>query len=584
MDMKLYFFFSPQNGDCKGAVTDSVLLTKQLERKELGVACNKPVSQAPLINDSLISEDHEGFPHISAVFSLAMNSEKYKSGSNAVAEQPSSGSAFIGGKVDLPSSVTLQTIGFPVDNNDSYVISGNSLSTKRPTIGHSSTVNPKSHSLPNEKRNIVSKGVTGTDNSVCQTPSSVTMSAGQELKPVSIAKVPVTSSSKDSASVIITSVASAMTQTPGSVSQLVRLVQSVPVSSTPSGTVVNATQSVVSSSKSTVSYITPVAQAPKQIIIKQDGLVPGESPTSLVLNLLPGEPIPKAIYLQGSDGKPATIVRITEGASVAQSGKCRRIVIPVPVSISSSPVSSSSKQIYIVNKMASSTSGHIPIAPHSLKPNPTAPLGITSVFVPISSSSVSQVPVGMSRVSSSAAISSVNTTIPAVSPSSSSVTNCLGNSVVSAARATAVASAPRASPSEQTASSSGSTIATGLSPHDAKIQRLKELLKQQEDAVDKLREKKRIEIERVRDQSVASNNADTVIHERMPLTEQKRPSSPFAVPLPPKKTKLDVGSKTKTAKPLDSNAPQAGRAFIPNGDDKTFVQLVGLENVVSTMK
>ena len=133
---------------------------------------------------------------------------------------------------------------------------------------------------------------------------------------------------------------------------------------------------------------------------------------------------------------------------------------------------------------------------------------------------------------------------------------------------------------------------TGVSPQEARIQRLKELIKRQEDAVNKLREKRRLEIERIRDPSVISeldDDADTgepLKRERDPLAEQKRPSSPFAVPLPPKKRIKEYESRLKTnvAKPTDSSVTPSEGAFIPNADDKAFVQLVGLENVVKSIK
>lgn len=114
------------------------------------------------------------------------------------------------------------------------------------------------------------------------------------------------------------------------------------------------------------------------------------------------------------------------------------------------------------------------------------------------------------------------------------------------------------------------SIDTGLSPHEARIQKLKELLKKQEEAIDRLKEKRQKEIDVVRAPPVDSSKSEDVASKR---------NSPFVVPLPPKKARLEqYRSKLKET----NTAVKDG--FLPNTDDTQFVKLVGLEKVVDKLK
>jgi hypothetical protein len=132
-------------------------------------------------------------------------------------------------------------------------------------------------------------------------------------------------------------------------------------------------------------------------------------------------------------------------------------------------------------------------------------------------------------------------------------------------------SLPSSSAPAEEATPSEDFMDTGLSPHEARIQKLKELLRTQEEAVDRLREKRQKEIDEVRAPPGDSSNYNTG-------AAIKR-DSPFAVPLPPKKARLEhYRSKLKETNQTVKDG------FLPNTDDNQFVKLVGLEKVVDKLK
>ena len=233
-----------------------------------------------------------------------------------------------------------------------------------------------------------------------------------------------------------------------------------------------------------------------------------------------------------------------------------------------------------------------PIAPPPAKTTVSSPqTSVTPRLLSVSGSSLkppAPSTVLSSVASSSASVSSLSQTrLSVVSAGASG--SILGSSVRTSPAT--VTTPTNLRPLEPKLPPSTAEQSTGLSPQDAKIQRLKELIKRQEEAVNKLREKRRLEIDRIRDPSLTSKQQDdsgtedSLKSERVPLAEQKRPSSPFAVPLPPKKRMKDYDSsfKSKASNASDTSATPDG-AFIPNADDKSFVQLVGLENVVNSIK
>jgi len=329
----------------------------------------------------------------------------------------------------------------------------------------------------------------------------------------------------------------------------------------------------------------PGTHIPRQIAMKQPASTPVARTTSIVLNLKPGEPIPRAINFLGPDGK-SVLLTLSDGGKqlVTPTGApntARKILIQIPSPIASSQPAP--KQVTLLN-----------IAPQPPKTTIVSPQGVASPVILLASGS-SQKPVVSSSVVATSGLSiSGNTSnssesrFSVVSPivPSTELGNRLDSSSVTPPTPTKV------TPLEPKPSSSESVKTTGLSPHEAKIQKLKELIKRQEEAVNKLREKRRLEIERIRDPSLTSKlNDNPVMHdslksERPPLAEQKRPSSPFAVPLPPKKRvkEYDPSFKTNVTKATDSSVTPSEGAFIPNADDKAFVQLVGLENVVKSIK
>ena len=260
-----------------------------------------------------------------------------------------------------------------------------------------------------------------------------------------------------------------------------------------------------------------------------------------------------------------------------------KVLIPIPANVVS-PIAAPPKAA-IVNKV-------YPIAPPPAKTTVSSPqTSVTPRLLSVSGSSLK--PPAPSTVLSSVASSSAS--VSSLSQARLSVVSAgasgsvLGSSVRTSPAT--VTTPTNLRPLEPKLPPSTAEQSTGLSPQDAKIQRLKELIKRQEEAVNKLREKRRLEIDRIRDPSLTSKQQDdsgtedSLKSERVPLAEQKRPSSPFAVPLPPKKRMKDYDSsfKSKASNASDTSATPDG-AFIPNADDKSFVQLVGLENVVNSIK
>lgn len=380
-------------------------------------------------------------------------------------------------------------------------------------------------------------------------------------------------------------------QSAGNVLNLVKMVNNVSKVDKPQA-ILPLTTSTVVSSKSPPFGVLPKGSPthpaksgphlPRQIAMKQPSQ--GNKATSIVLHLKGGEPIPKAINLLSPDGKSMMVLTLNEGGRqlVTPSGTPvtgGKILIPLPpsLSVSSAPLP---KQTPLANKIH-------PIAPLPVKTDalPSSPV-ITSV-----TGSVKK-PLVVSRVvdsTESSAVESVKKESGSRVPGAA-VATAAGNNIVSP-----LLPSPLPNKNElkgQPPSTSGDERSTGLSPQEAKIQRLKELIKKQEDAVNKLREKRRVEIERIRDQSLPSKVDNAVLSDNRlktevpPLAEQKRPSSPFAVPLPPKKRLREPDPNLKTIVPKATTDPAVTSyddAFIPNGDDRAFVQLVGLENVVSNI-
>lgn len=370
---------------------------------------------------------------------------------------------------------------------------------------------------------------------------------------------------------------------------LVKLVNSVnkgePLQGIPSASAINikSPPSITINKVSVNAPASPGAHLPRQIAMKQP--VPGNRQTSIVLNLKPGEPLPKAINLLGPDGKSMVLLALADGGKqiVTSSGVPHtgtKILIPIPSNVASS--SPASKQASLVNKV-------YPIAPHPVKTTALTSQGSATPLT-FSVPGLSQKPLVAGSVVATKA-SNVSTNVSKMSESrvSEPIPNVSSDEFGSSFGSSSTSMPTKRTPLEPKPSSSEGGKSTGLSPQEAKIQRLKELIKRQEDAVNKLREKRRIEIERIRDPSKLDDSGardDPSKTERLPLVEQKRPSSPFAVPLPPKKRikEYDSSFKTNVTKATDSSVTPSECAFIPNADDKSFVQLVGLENVVNSIK
>ena len=530
-----------------------------------GTTAAGAICRPPLINDSLIADDDEGLPLISAVYSLAGNVNQENSGESAIHGIPVTSLKLDSSKLSSPQIITTQKAASPTPSAlNANPVSGDATKAKQTTIVRT----------PSESTRL--EGTLASDLHERKTsphPSDVRLRIREAVA---------NSGSKPLSS--------------GNVMQLVKLVDSVPkhvpqtvpllASTSVSG---QSQSSVPPTSLTTTSQVKPVSHAPRQIAMKQPGAT-----TSIVLNLKPGEPLPKAINVLGPDGKSVVVLSLTgDGGKpllspVSQTGG--KILIPLPSSLGS-------KQLSFMNKVVSVSSGQVPIAPYPGRANVLSPTaGITSPVLPsVSYCSSLQKPVmvstvvGASGMSPSGVVSNVSETRPPVivgsqNPENATQGNRDGLSTSNAAYPTKTTSqSPEAKPSSSTADKQ-----QGLTPHEARIQRLKELIKSQEAAVNKLREKRRLEIERIRDSSSTSspdNEDDAFKPERPPLAEQKRSSSPFAVPLPPKRRfkEQDTSFKTKVPKSTDSSVPGEG-AFIPKGDDKSFVQLVGLENVVNNIK
>lgn len=386
-------------------------------------------------------------------------------------------------------------------------------------------------------------------------------------------------------------------QSAGNMSNLVRLVNSVSNADAPKTTSLLTSTKVASgvslpppamqvlaSPTAPAPAAAPVTHLPRKIAMKQPPSTVANKLTSIVLNLKPGEALPKALNLLGPDGKSVVVLTLPEGGkqlvSPVAGGK---VLIPIPANVVT-PIAAPPKAA-IVNKV-------YPIAPPPAKTTVSSPqTSVTPRLLSVSGSSLK--PTAPSTVlssvaSSSASVSSLSQTrLSVVSAGASG--SVLGSSVRTSPAT--VTTPTNLRPLEPKLPPSTAEQSTGLSPQDAKIQRLKELIKRQEEAVNKLREKRRLEIDRIRDPSLTSKQQDdsgtedSLKSERVPLAEQKRPSSPFAVPLPPKKRMKDYDSsfKPKASNASDTSATPDG-AFIPNADDKSFVQLVGLENVVNSIK
>lgn len=382
-------------------------------------------------------------------------------------------------------------------------------------------------------------------------------------------------------------------QSAGNMSNLVRLVNSVSNSEAPKTTSLLTSTKVASgvslpppamqvlvSPTAPAPAAAPVTHLPRKIAMKQPPSTVANKLTSIVLNLKPGEALPKALNLLGPDGKSVVVLTLPEGGRQLVGEK---VLIPIPANVVS-PIAAPPKAA-IVNKV-------YPIAPPPAKTTVSSPqTSVTPRLLSVSASSLkppAPSTVLSSVASSSASVSSLSQTrLSVVSAGASG--SVLGSSVRTSPAT--VTTPTNLRPLEPKLPPSTAEQSTGLSPQDAKIQRLKELIKRQEEAVNKLREKRRLEIDRIRDPSLTSKQQDdsgmedSLKSERVPLAEQKRPSSPFAVPLPPKKRMKDYDSsfKSKASNASDTSATPDG-AFIPNADDKSFVQLVGLENVVNSIK
>lgn len=391
-------------------------------------------------------------------------------------------------------------------------------------------------------------------------------------------------------------------QSAGNMSHLVRLVNSVSNTDAPKATSLLTSTKVASgvslqspamqvrvSSNAPAPAAPPVTHLPRKIAMKQPPPTVANKLTSIVLNLKPGEALPKTLNLLGPDGKSVVVLTLSDGGKqlVSPTGAPitgGKVLIPIPANVG--PSIAAPPKVAVVNKV-------YPIAPPSAKTTVSSPqTSVTPRLLSASGSSLK--PPAASTVLSSVAASSGSvsslsqTRLCAVSAGAS---GSVSGSNVRTSPATLTTPA-NLRPLEPKPSPSTAEQSPGPSPQEAKIQRLKELIKRQEEAVNKLREKRRLEIDRIRDPSLTSKQQDdsgiedSLKSERVPLAEQKRPSSPFAVPLPPKKRMKDYDSsfKSKASKALDTSATPSDGAFIPNSDDKSFVQLVGLENVVNSIK
>lgn len=540
---------SPQGAVTKASCSGELLINGQSRSSTA-----RTVVRPPLIDESLIADDNEGLPLISAVYSLAANGDQDGGEASAIQGMSVRGSKLDSSKKSSPQIIKTQRVVSPTPSSPSRNRLSDATEVKQ--VSKFKTINESTEL--NERKT-----------------SPRSLDDGERIHP---------------------SVANSVTKTHSSanVMQLVKLVDSVHKQVSPSRQSLTSASangqsaSVSPTSLTSSSLVKPVTQ-PRQIAMK-----PPPTSTSIVLNLKPGEALPKAINVLGPDGKTVVVLSLTGdggkpfSSQVSQSGG--RIVIPLPANVSP-------KQGTVVNKVVGASSGKVPIAPHPGRATVLSPKSGNSSPLPPSASDSSllqKTPItrtenGATRTSPSNDILNLSETRPPVivesqNPESVSQGDSKGLSATKESNPAAVAS-PEATP---TPSTSTGEKQEGLSPHEARIHRLKELIKAQEEAVNKLREKRRLEIERIRNDSTSSpeNENDTFKPERPPLVEQKSSSSPFAVPLPPKKRirEQDTGVKTKLPKSTESSGISNEGAFIPNGDDKSFVQLVGLENVVNNIK
>ena len=540
----------------KATTNGDVLINGQTNYSQLGATAAGSACQAPLIDDSLIADDDGGLPLISAVYSLATNVTQQNG-------QESSGTL-----TSKASSPQIINIGKAVSLNPSALIKDRNSPSTRSVKAKLSTGIPTSALQNKLSPPPNSVGANTLQNTLVKTPNETSRSDGtltsEPLERKTSAHAPDPRGQQSSG-----------------VLQLVKLVDSVSKQPPPhpltTPTTVNS-QSPSLVSQTSLTGNSPVKQGahpPRQIAMKQPGTT-----TSIVLNLKPGEPLPKAINLLGPDGKSVVFLSLTDGgkplpSQIVQAGG--KILIPISSSIGSSLATN---QVSFVNKVTNVPGGQVPIAPHPGRTAVLSPTAISSsVRLSVSESSSSQKPLVATAVVPN---SVAGTTVLAKSPIVAS--NGLGSPD---SLPTSSGNFPtNNTPSEAKPSSSTGEKKTGLSPQEARIQRLKELIKTQEDAVNKLREKRRLEMERIRDQSSISR-PDSEDNEFKPeKAPSARSSSPFAVPLPPKKRikEQDPSFKNKMLKSTESSVNQGEGAFIPNGDDKSFVQLIGLEKVVSNIK
>lgn len=568
----------PQEGSVAMTMDGSkIQVNGQGTPKGASAVIDESVSQAPIIDDSLIADDHEGLPLISAVFSLARNGKTEEasiSGTNLGVSSPiSPKTSTQSGSLNTSSPINAG----PLPSNKAFS-SDNEIQRQ----GASASVGVGSNS--------VQSFVSLTKNDTTNTTGSATLSSCALQREPGLTAAEAGSNSKSSGGGAVTHV-----QTAGNMVRLVKLVNSVskvdqlransPLT-TSAALIKKSPPSIVLPSGSPSSPAKPGLQLPRQIAMKQPAQ--GTRQTSIILNLKPGEPIPKAINLLSPDGKSVMLLTLSEGGKqlVTPSGAPAtdgKILIPIPPNVTvSSPMTS--KPTTLLNKV-------YPIAPNPVKTTPLPSQGISSSSVITSVASPPKQPVVHSRAvysSGSSLIGSFSNAsesrVSMVTPAAAS-TNLASPSVQSAVSTNLETADP-------TPSSFDEDKSTGLSPQEAKIQRLKQLIQQQEDAVNKLREKRRLELEQIRNPSSPSKvddgaaTDDSLRTERPALAEQKRPASPFAVPLPPKKRVKDYDSSVKTVLPkaTDSSLPPSDGAFVPNADDRAFVQLVGLENVISNIK
>lgn len=551
------FPFSPQVMVTKATTNGDVLINGRTNYSQSGATSAGSASQAPLIDDSLIADDDGGLPLISAVYSLATNVDQQNGEESSGTETSNASASQI---INVNKAVSLNPSALIKDRNSLGTRSVKAkLLTGIPTSAPQNKLNPPSNSV----------GTNTLQNTLVKTPNETSRSEGKMTSEPHERKAS-------------THALDPRQQQSSGVLQLVKLVDSVskqlppPLLTTPT-TVNSQSPSLVSQTSLTGSN--PVKQGahlPRQIAMKQPNTT-----TSIVLNLKPGEPLPKAINLLGPDGKSVVFLSLTDGgkplpSQIAQAGG--KILIPISSSIGSSLVTN---QVSFVNKVTNIPSGQVPIAPHPGRTTVLSPTAVSSPVRPsVSESTGSQRPLVANTVASNTV---AGTTVVVKSPTVAS-TGLGSPDSLPASKEFRRNFPTNISPSEAKPSTSTVEKKTGLSPQEARIQRLKELIKTQEDAVNKLREKRRLEMERIRDQSVISKaNSEESERERAPLA---RSSSPFAVPLPPKKRikEQDPSLRNKMLKSTESSVNQGEGAFIPNGDDKSFVQLIGLEKVVSNIK